>query len=565
MDQENKTCPVREYAELVLAGEIPAAEPVRLACQRHLNNLRDSELKVTTFEYYFDELAAEHATGFFDFLKHSKGKWARQSFQLELWQKFVIGSIFGWLHRETQMRRFRTVYEEIPRKNGKSTKVSGVGLYLTLADEEYGAEIYAAATKLDQAKITFDEASRMVKASPDLAQYFRVYKKNLHVIDTGSKFEPLGADSNSLDGLNIHGALVDEFHAHKTSALYDVLESGTSAREQPLIYVITTAGVNQHGPCYQLREYAMRVLKGIDKDETFFAYIATIDDNDDPFDPATWAKANPNLGVSKSIDYMIKQANKAKSMPSAYVNFLIKDLNKWVNAAVKWIPMHKWDAAPRSILMESLKGRKCYGGLDLSSKLDITAFALVFPPDDRDGEYVVLVFFWLPEDDLQEREDRDKGSDYRHWIDEGYIFSTEGNSMDYAAIREKINQIGKLYKIQEIAFDEWNAYQMGQDLTTDGFTMIPTPQTIKKLSEPTKEFEKLVVSQRLTHGANPVLRWMVDNAVVRMDDNENMAPTKKKSTGRIDGVAATLNALSRAMVRVEKKPSVYKRRGVDFL
>ncbi|WP_256846923.1 terminase TerL endonuclease subunit [Paenibacillus sp. Pae108] len=899
MDQEEKICPVREYAERVLSGDIPAGEPVRLACKRHLDNLRDSELKVTTFEYYFDDLAAQHAIGFFDYLKHSKGKWARQSFRLELWQKFVIGSIFGWLHKKTQLRRFRTAYEEIPRKNGKalaldtpipttdgwklmgeikegdmvfdengnpcevvfamdvqygrpcykvtfsdgtsliadaehewlttsrrpwmktairttkeiaecvdygrkdggfeanhsilvggplnlpevklpihpyvlgawlgdgltasprivcsyddheiierirdlgyeiienktknkntglyrfassqtlrsagvmgnkhiprdylrssveqrlellrglmdtdgyvskagqceytttssrlcsdvielirslgfkatlktdvarlygkecglkyriqfwayadtpvfylarkrkrqkpkankptragtlkivsvepvnsvpvrciqvdseshlfragigfvsthnSTKVSGVGLYLSVADEEYGAEVYAAATKKDQAKITFDEAARMVKASPDLLQHFRVYKNNLHVIDTGSKFEPLGADSNSLDGLNVHGGLIDEYHAHKTSAMYDVIESGTSAREQPLIYVITTAGVNQNGPCYQLREYALKVLKGIESDETFFAYIATIDDDDDPFDPASWAKANPNLGVSKSLDYMIKQANKAKHMPSAYVNFLIKDLNRWVNAAVKWIPLHKWDATAGKIDLEALRGRKCYGGLDLSTKIDITAFALVFPPEDRDGEYIILVFFWLPEDEMQEREERD-GVPYRKWIEDGLIFPTPGNVIDYQFIRKTINDLGKIYDIQEIGFDPWKATQTALELTDDGFTMVEIPQNLKNLSNPTMEFEKLVVSQRLIHGGNPVMRWMVDNTVIRMDENENIAPAKKKSTGRIDGVSAVLNALSRALIQKDNT-SVLEKRGLRKL
>ncbi|MEB4781415.1 terminase large subunit [Paenibacillus jamilae] len=559
MDQENKYCPVLEYAERVLSGDIPAGEPVRLACQRHLDNLRDSQLNVTTFEYYFDDLASQHAIDFFGYLRHSKGKWARQSFELQPWQKFIVGSIFGWLHKTTQLRRFRTAYEEIPRKNGKSTKVSGIGLYLTLADEEYGAEVYAAATKRDQAKITFDEASRMVKASPDLLQHFRVYKNNLHVIETGSKFEPLGADSDSQDGLNVHGGLIDEYHAHKTSAMYDVIESGTSAREQPLIYVITTAGINQNGPCYQLRDYAIKVLKGIQPDETFFAYIATIDDDDDPFDPEVWMKANPNLGISKSLDYMVKQANKAKQMATAYVNFLIKDLNRWTNAAVKWIPLSKWDASAGSIDLEELKGRKCYGGLDLSTKLDITAFALIFPPDTPDGEYIILVYFWIPEEAVQEKEDKDKAL-YTHWVKQGLVYTTPGNVIDYQFIRKTINDLGKLYKIEQIAYDPWKATQTALELTDDGFTMVELSQTLKNLSEATQEFEKLVVSKRLIHGGNEVMRWMVDNTVVRMDENENVAPAKKKSTGRIDGVAAAINALARAIVK-EDNTSIYEKRG----
>lgn len=564
MVQGNVTCPVRDYAEKVLSGEIIAGELVKLACQRHMDNLRDSQLAVSTFEYYFDDLAADHAINFYRYLKHSKGKWARRSFELEPWQKFIVGSLFGWLHKVTQLRRFRTAYDEIARKNGKSTLAAGIGNYLTIADDEYGAEVFAAATKRDQAKITFNEASRMVKASPDLLQVTRVYKNNMVVIETGSKFEPLGADSNTMDGLNVHGALIDEYHAHKTSALYDVIESGTSAREQPLIFVITTAGFNMHGPCYQLREYAIKVLRGIQTDETFFSFIAAIDDEDDPFDESVWPKANPNLSISKDLAYMRKQANKAKQMASAYVNFLIKDLNRWVNAVVKWMPVARWDASAGVVIPDELKDRKCYGGLDLSSKTDITAFALLFPPEDEGGDYQLLVYFWMPEEtDFREREEKD-GVPYRQWIKDGLIMTTPGNVIDYRYIRKTINELAKEYQIKEIAFDPWNATQISLELADDGFEMVEMGQGLRNLSEATKELEALVISKRFHHGGNLVLRWMADNVVIRMDPNENIAPDKKKSTARIDGIAATINALCRAITD-RTKESVYEKRGLRSL
>lgn len=561
MENENTICPVLEYAEKVLSGEIIAGELVKLACQRHINDLEKS--KYVAFPYYFDSYAADHAIDFYNYLKHSKGKWARQPFVLELWQKFIVGSLFGWLNKNDQLRRFRTSYNEVPRKNGKSTISSGIGLYLTIADDEYGAEVYAVATKKDQAKITFDEAARMVKASPDLMKHVRVYTNNLHAIETGSKFEPLSADSGSLDGLNVHGGLIDEYHAHKNANMYHVIESGTSAREQPLIFVITTAGVNQNGPCYQLREYALKVLKGIETDDTFFAYIATIDEGDDPFDPAVWAKANPNLGISKNLDYMIKQAAKAKHMPSAYIEFMIKDLNVWVNASIKWMNLTKWDASAGEFtpeFLESLKGRKCYGGLDLSSRYDITAFVLVFPPLEKDGEWIVLPHFWVPGDELQEREERDDVP-YRDWIKKGFMNITEGNIIDYDFIVQAINDLAKEYDIVEIGFDDWNATQTTLRLTDDGHTMISIKQGYKSLSEPMKELEALILAERFRHGGHPVLRWMADNVVARTDPNMNIAPDKKKSTARIDGISGTLNALNRALLHQPKKPSIYITRG----
>jgi phage terminase large subunit-like protein len=565
MPKSVSDCPVLEYAEKVLNGEIIAGELVQLACQRHMDDLEKAD--DDGFPFYFDEDEAGHAIGFYNFLKHSKGEWAGKKFHLELWQKFIVGSIFGWKRKADHQRRFRTAYNEIPRKNGKSTLSSGVGLYLLVADAEPGAEIYSAATKRDQAKITFDEAANMVKASPDLFKRIRVYKNNLHVITTSSKFLPLGADADSLDGLNVHGAIVDEFHAHKNQELWDVLETATGARRQSLMFAITTAGFNQSGPCYALREYAVKVLKGTNakKDETFFAFIATIDEGDDWKDPKVWVKANPNYGVSVKHDDLQRLAEKAIEMPTAQNNFLTKRLNVWTKSVTAWMPLHKWDASGGLIVPENLKNRRLFGGLDLSSKTDITAFVLLSEPEDPEtGVYDILPFFWVPEENMREREDRDNVP-YSAWVRQGLVFTTPGNVIDYAYIRQKINQLrDDKYIFQEIAFDPWNSLQLSLELDGDGFDMVEVRQGFKSMSEPTKQLETLVLQKRLNHGDNPVLRWMIENVAVRTDPNLNIMPDKKNSTGRIDGIVALIMGLSRMIIH-EDTTSVYESRGVISL
>jgi phage terminase large subunit-like protein len=495
---------------------------------------------------YFDEAAAQHALVFFGFLKHSKGEWAGKVVELEPWQQFIIWVIFGW-KRADGTRRFRTAYEEVARKNGKSTIAAGVGLYLLVADGEGGAEVYSAATKRDQAKITFSEAHRMVLASPFLRKRVKAFRDNLHIEGTASKFEPLGADADTLDGLNIHGAIVDELHAHKNRDLWDVLETATGARRQPLMFAITTAGYNRQSLCYQEHEYATKVLSGIIEDDSFFGIIFSLDDGDDWEDESCWIKANPNLGVSKHLDKMREKAKKAKAMPSALFAFLRLELNVWTNSSTKWIKREHWDACGKQVDIEQLHGLSAYGGLDLSSTTDISAFVLVFPPQCDEDDYQVLCHFWIPEEAMHERTKRDQVP-YEAWVDQGYITATPGNAIDYDFILAQIDEDAQLFDLPEIAFDRWGSTKIIQEIESRGLTCAQFGQGFKDMSPATKELEKLILSHHLAHGNNPVLNWMADNLVVLIDPAGNIKPDKQKSAERIDGMVALIMALARAVI-----------------
>ena len=428
---------VTKYAKEVVAGNIPANELVILACKRHLNDLKKSKTKV--FPYKFDVDLANRYLDFFDLLKHSKGELAGQPIHLELWQCFRIGSVFGWVHKETGLRRFFEAYHQVPRKNGKSTEAAGVGVELLTIDGEQGAEVYSAATKKDQARIIFDEAKRMVNASSHIKRHINIYQTNMSMPMSNSKFEPLSSDANSLDGLNIHGGIIDELHAHKTRDVYDVLVTATGARKQPLIWIVTTAGFNTNGICYEKYEYSVKVLKGVIEDDRFFCYIAQADENDDPFDENTWIKANPNIGVSCSLEDLRTKAKQAKEIPAALTNFMVKHLNMWVNAETAWMNMQKYkecEEANSDFDISQLEGERCFCGVDLSATTDITSVNLEFPL--HDGRYAWINHCFLPEDGILEKERRDKVP-YTAWAREGYITLTPGPTIDYEWIQSYID------------------------------------------------------------------------------------------------------------------------------
>lgn len=551
---------VTAYAEQVLAGKIPAGELVIKACERHIKDLEASE-KNPGFPFYFDEGAANHAIEFFRFLKHSKGEWGGCNFELELWQCFIVGSIFGWKRKTDHMRRFRTAYIEVPRKNGKSTLISGIGLYLFMCDGEPGAEIYTAATKRDQARITHGEATRMVKSSPALRKRIRIFKDNLHSEATNSKFEPLGADADTLDGLNVHAALVDELHAHKTRALWDVLETATGARRQPLMLAITTAGFDQTSICFEMHEYCQKILNRTVQDDTVFTYIASIDEGDDPFSVEAWKKANPNYGVSVKEDDLKRLADKAKEMPSALNNFLTKRLNVWTQQANRWINLSLWDENAGLVVEEKLRGRKCYGGLDLSSVSDITAWVMVFPHDDDPEELDVLARFWCPEARLYDKQNR-YADQYKSWVRQGFLKTTPGDAVDYEFIKAQILQDAKTFKLVDMNVDRlFQGYQLAMELQEEGLTVVGMGQGFMSMATPMKEFERRLLKRKFHHGGNPVLRWMADSLAVKPDPAGNIKPDKASSQGKIDGIVAAVMALDRAM-RHEDTTSVYETRGI---
>jgi phage terminase large subunit-like protein len=547
-----------EYVRDVLSGDQVACRWVRLACERHIRDLEEGEER----GLWFDEEKARQAIAFFRLLKHSKGEWAGRPLELEPWQQFVAAMMIGW-RREDGTRRFRTAYLEVARKNGKTTFAAGLGLYLMLADDEPGAEVYSVATKRDQARLSHGEATRMAKSSPAIRRMVNVYRDNIHIVDTASKFEPLGADADTMDGLNVHAALVDEVHAHKTRTVWDVIETATGARRQPLMLAITTSGYNRQTLCWQLHEYTQQVLDGVIEDDSWFGAIYTLDEDDDWEDEALWPKANPNLGVSKKWDDMRRKAQRAKEMPAALNAFQRLELDIWTQAETKWIPIEHWQACGGSVDGEGLRGRICYGGLDLSTNTDLSAFVLVFPPQHDGDEYQVIPRFWLPEEAMIERSRRDRVP-YDVWVRQGLITATPGNVIDYAWILHQIDLDAQAYDIREVAFDRWGATKIATELMERGGDdwMVQFGQGYVSMSPAMREMERLILEHKLAHGNNAVLTWMANNLVVRVDPAGNIKPDKEKSIERIDGMVALVMALDRALRHEPPKRSVYESRGL---
>lgn len=545
--------PVTDYAERVLRGEMVVGRLVRLACERHLRDLQGGAER----GLWFDEAAADNGIAFVESCPHSKGEWAGKQVQLEPWQRFIVGSVFGWM-RADGTRRFRKAYNELARKNGKSFLASAVGLKLAFFDNEPGAEVYAAATKRDQAKIVWGEARRMVKASPGLRSRITTLVANLHREETNSKFEPLGADEDSMDGLNVHGVIIDELHAHKNRKTYDVLNTAMGSRRQPLMFIITTAGYDRESICWAEHDYGVKILEGVIDDDSYFVFIATIDDGDDWSDPAVWIKANPNLGVSVKPDSIAAAVRKAQQVPGEQNALLRLHLDVWTQQAARWIDMATWDANAEPPRHE--EGARAFGGLDLASTTDITAFMLTFP--DGEGGYDIEPHFWVPEDTIRQRS-MTSGVPYDVWAREGLIHTTPGNVTDYDAIRAFIGELASKYHIEEIAYDRWNASQLVTQLKEDGATLVDMGQGFASMSAPSKEVEKLILGRMLRHGGHPVLRWMMSNVAVVQDAAGNIKPAKDKSAEKIDGVVALIMAIARAVVSIDGGPSIYETEGIE--
>lgn len=587
---------VTDYAERVLSGEIVAGRLVRLACERHLRDLEDGHERLLRF----DDEKAQKVARFFGFLRHSKGEWAGRALELRPWQAFILGSIFGWQREFGQCpgclswlplrpadrrlvcavcfgeepaepqttgwyRRFRTAYQEVARKNGKTTLKAGVALYLAFFDEEPGAEVYAASTKKDQSRILWDEASRMVKAAPALKKRITVYdgKGNMNIPGTASKFEPLGADTDGTDGLNPHGCVVDELHAHKSRSMVDVLETATGARRQPLIDYITTAGHNRQSVCWEQREYGVRVLEGVIQDDSYFAYIATIDEGDDWTDPAVWIKANPNLGVSVKMADLETKCDKAKQLPSAQNAFKRLHLDIWTESAERWLTHELWGGCGGEFDAEELRERRWFWGLDLADTDDLAAFCMVAKPEDEGEPWYVVWRFWMPRENVRARVER-SGVPYDVWMEAGFIKGTPGNVIDYDVIRADINALAGDFNLREGWADPWQAKQLLGQLEGDGLTVGEVHQGYAHLSSPSKKLEELLGSQALRHGDNPVAKWMAANVVKEEDAYQNIKPSKKKSSEKIDGIAALVMAIGAAEASTDA-PSVYETRGLTFL
>ena len=516
---------------------------------RHLRKLKDyTPTQFMAENSHYDKAAADYAVRFIECLAHTKGTWAGKPFELIDWQERVIRDLFGVL-KPNGYRQFNTAYIEIPKKNGKSELAAAVALLLTCGDGEERAEVYGCAADRQQAAIVFDVAADMVRMCPALNKRVKILtsQKRIVYVPTNSFYQVLSAEAYSKHGFNIHGVVFDELHTQPNRKLFDVMTKGSGdARMQPLYFLITTAGTDTNSICYEQHQKAQDILEGRKIDKTFYPVIYGAPDDADWTSPEVWKNSNPSLGETIGMDKVEAACESAKQNPGEENAFRQLRLNQWVKQTVRWMPMHKWDACKVDFDESLLEGRVCYGGLDLSSTTDITAFVLVFPPTDEDDHYYILPYFWLPEETLDLRVRRDHVP-YDLWQRQGFLMTTEGNVVHYGFIENFIDELGTRFNIREIAFDRWGAVQMSQNLEGLGFTLVQFGQGYRDMSPPTKELMKLTLEQKIAHNGHPVLRWNMDNIFIKRDPAGNIKPDKEKSTEKIDGTVATIMALDRAI------------------
>ena len=511
----------------------------------------------------FDEEKAKRTVDFINCLKHTKGKWRGQPFELLPWQEAIIRDVFGTV-KENGYRQYNTAYVEIPKKNGKSELAAGVALYMTCGDNEWGAEVYGCASDRQQASIVFDVAVDMVEQCPALKKRIKpvMSVKRLVYKPTNSFYQVLSAEAYTKHGLNVHAVIFDELHSQPNRELFDVMTKGSGdARTQPLFFLITTAGTDRHSVCFEQHQKAEDILQGRKIDPTFYPVIYGASDDADWSSEDVWKKANPSLGHTIDIEKVRNAYLSAKDNPAEENIFRQLRLNQWVKQSTRWMQMEKWDACAFPVDERELLGRECYGGLDLSSSIDITAFVLVFPPRNDMEKYIFLPYFWIPEENMIRRVRRDHVP-YDVWEKQGFLQTTEGDVIHYGFIENFIDDLGKKFHIKEIAFDRWGAVQMVQNLEGLGFTVVPFGQGFKDMSPPTKRLMELVLEKNIAHGGHPVLRWMMDNIFVRTDPAGNIKPDKEKSTEKIDGAVATIMGLDRAIRNEGSTGSVYDERGI---
>jgi phage terminase large subunit-like protein len=584
------------YAKDVIYGHIVTGKLLQLAAKRFIADLKSGPERGITF----DKKAAQHVVDFFACLRHTSGEWGPrrgqpgQPFILSPWQVFILANLFGF-KKADGTRRFHKAHIEVARKNGKTTFAAGICLYMLSADDEPGSEVYVIATKKEQAHEVFDAAVHMRNKSPLLSSRIQSFRNSLSVLSTASKFQPQSADYGTADGKNVHCMVADELHQHPTRLLYDAYAQATGSRQNYLLIAITTAGYDTMGVCFSQRKIGENILVGnvdVSAGDSFFAYIACIDEpdregkgGDDWKDESCWPKANPNLGVSVKMDNMREEAAIAGIDATALNSFLCKRLNVWVNQEVRWMDLHRWamcnSAGPianpkvlRDAAVERLKGRLAIAGLDLSSKFDLSAFVLVFPPvsgtteriprpqtdddihfrrpmqyDDKiitpgDNKWSVLVWFWVPKDGIAERVKKDRVH-YDVWERDGYIDTCPGSVIDHEFIYKKILELRKVFNFSDIAFDSWNAQWIAKKLIDAGFKAERAAMGYGTLSEPMKELMGMVLQKKLEHFGDPVLSWNVGNVAATTDANGNIRPDKEKSKEKIDGIVALIMALSR--------------------
>ena len=544
-----------QYAEDVRSGKIVACHWVKQAVERYYRDLDQALDK----GWVFSRQHAERAINFIERLRHVKGKWAGEYLKLEPWQCFIVWNVFGWLMAGTMTRRYTEAYVELARKNGKSTLAAGIALYLEFADKEMGAEVYSVATTRDQARICFRYAQDMVRFS-DLKSYAVVTRDAIAYEPLGCTYKPLSSDARNLDGCHSHGVIVDEYHAHRTDEVYDVMQTSMGARQQPLMLIITTAGLDTSVPCFAYRKTMTQVLDGALEADRNFAIIYTLDDIEEVDNPTTWIKANPCYGISLSEEWLVDQYEKMKREPSKIANIMTKSFNVWMDAPTVWIPDAAWSGIESVVPIEGLAGQKCVGALDLAAVNDYCSLALKF---NINGRHQFLWRFYIPEDKYRNRAEMQReNANIEEWVRKGYITVTPGNVTDYDYIIRDIAELGEQYDITAMAYDPWNSSSIVPKLCEQGVNMQPFTQTISNYAMPTKEFERIVGLGIVDHYDNPVARWMLSNVVIREDVNGNRRPDKKKSSEKIDGIVAAIMALGQSMSDKVTEQHIYERRGI---
>lgn len=535
-----------QYIDDVLTGKIPACEWVIKACERQKRDLKSLS------GYTFNPKRGAKVCYFVEHLRHTKGPLARQKIKLEPWQIFILTTVFGWVD-STGARRFKDVYIEVPRGNGKSALSSAIALYMLAADGEYGAECYSFATTGDQAKIVFDVARQMALMSPDVksALNLTVQKYSITQLSTGSSFSPKNSKDDTLDGLNTHFGCIDELHAHKTRGLYDVIETSIGKRKQPMVWTITTAGFDTSGICYEVRTIVTMILNQTVQVESQFGIIYTIDEGDDWTTDEALIKANPNWGVSVNPETLFSHREKALTLPSAANNFKTKYLDVWCSAKSAWMDMKAWKACedPTHDLAD-FEGQPCVIGLDLAAKNDIVAKMIIFP-QQREGEnkkeYVVFEDFYLPAATVE----KSTNSQYQGWVERGFIHTTDGAITDFNVIEEALCDDLSRFDVRAIAYDPWQAMQLAMRLSDYGAPMVEFRNTVQNISSPMKSLEALVQDRRIRHRHNPAMDWMMGNVVAKVDAKDNIFPRKERYENKIDGPVAMIFALAMCMSDLE--------------
>lgn len=540
----------KKYARDVSTGKVFACKWVKLACKRQTEDLK-KYARSGLYEWSKEE--AGRICRFIELLTHTKGELAGQRVVLEPWQIFILTTVFGWRRRADGGRRFRRVYIEVPRGSGKSTLSSGVALYCLLADHEPGAEVYSFATTRDQAKIVFGDAKVMAEHNPALRERFglQVLANALYVPSTNSTFQAKSAEGSTLDGLNTHLAVVDELHAHKTRAVYDVVETSLGKRRSSLLWCITTAGFDTSGICYEVRTMCTKVLSRLADDETQFAIIYTIDDGDDWSSMEALEKANPNWGVSVRPEVITSLLQKAKTLPSAINNFKTKHLDVWCSARSAWLDMRAWKRCETTGLeLSDFEGQPCFIGLDIGSKSDLTVKTYLFPfEEDGKDKYALFCECWLPSKAIE----TSTNSQYSGWVRSGYIQETDGAMTDLNVIEESIREDLSRFDVQTVTYDPWQATQIATSLSDEGAPMLECRFTVQNVSDPMKTLEALVIDSRIVHDGNPVMAWMMGNVEARIDAKDNIFPRKERHENKIDGAVAAILALRGAATYEPKK------------